>query len=213
MTRRPLPPGRGATLRHEWGSVLVRQVGVRLSQGAPNQTGAICVTLIDSHRRDGLDEVSLRRLTASLVVCSLGSVIAPVAAGASVVTSNARTHAYRLPTDGWKPGEPAVTAAFRGRFYATLTTSGASAWIGSPHQGVMYLWPVGYRVRFHPTELLSPNGKVVAHQDQEVNAGGGVYSQREAPSPPAPPVSLRYCGTAEGVAYIESPVLAGVGPS
>jgi len=33
------------------------------------------------------------------------------------------------------------------------------------------------------------------------------------PSPPDRPVSLPHCGTAEGVAYIESPVLAGVGPS
>lgn len=153
--------------------------------------------------------MSLMRLAACLVVVSLGSVVAPVAAGASVDTSNARTHEYRLPTDDWKPGEPSLTAAFRGRFYATLTTSGACGWIGSPHQGLMYLWPAGYRARFHPTELLGPNGTVVAHQGQEVHTGGGIASQGDAQSPPAPPVSLRYCGTTDEVAYIESPVLGG----
>ncbi len=99
-----------------------------------------------------------------------------------------------------------------GRFHATNTPSGACASMGI-HQGTVYLWPVGYRVRFHPTELLSPNGKVVAHQNQEVNAGGGAYSQHGALSLSPPPVIPRYCGTAETVVLIESPVLKGEGPS
>lgn len=158
--------------------------------------------------------MSLRRLTVcTLVACSLGSVIVPVVAGGSVVASNARSHQYPLPTDGWKPGDSAVIAALFGRFHATLTTSGACAWMTSPNHGTVYLWPKGYRVRFHPTELLSPNGKVVARQDQEVNAGGGFYSQHGAASLSPSPVIPHYCGTAEQVALIESSVLPGRGPS
>jgi hypothetical protein len=85
--------------------------------------------------------------------------------------------------------------------------------MGTTHQGTVYLWPAGYRVRFHPTELLSPNGNVVAHQNQKVSAGGGVYSQQGALSLSPPAVIPRYCGTAETVANIESPVLAGEDPS
>ena len=148
--------------------------------------------------------MSVRRLTACLLVCSLGCVIAPVASSASVVASNARTHEYRLPTDGWKPGDLRLLMGLLGRFHATLTSSGACAWMGTPHEGTLYLWPAGYRVRFHPTELLSPNGKVVAHQDQKLNAGGGVF-----PTQPADP---RYCGTAEHVVVIEGPVVRGPVP-
>ena len=37
-----------------------------------------------------------------------------------------------------------------------------------------YLWPAGYRVRFDPTVLLDPTGKIVAHQGQYVTVGGGI---------------------------------------
>ncbi len=114
----------------------------------------------------------LKRMTACLVICVLGSVVCPLA-GASAAVSTQRTRDYPLPSDGWKPGEPGFTALLFGRFYATHTASGACAWIGSPDHPENYLWPAGYRVRFHPVELLDPTGKVVAHQGQEVNAGGG----------------------------------------
>jgi hypothetical protein len=164
----------------------------------------MCVIILGGTVGDGSDEMSVKRLTACLVVCSLGSVIAPVAASASVVASNARTHEYRLPTDGWKPGDPGLLMGLLGHFHATLTSSGACAWMGTPHQGTLYMWPAGYRVRFHPTELLSPNGKVVAHQDQKVSASGGVFLTQ--------PADPRYCGTAEKVVVIESPVLPGLVP-
>lgn len=122
-------------------------------------------------------------------------------------------HDYRLPTDGWKPGDSALTAGLLGRFHATLTASGACAWMSTPDQGTVYLWPAGYRVRFHPTELVSPNGDVVAHQNQTVEAGGGVYSRQGALSLSPPAVIPRYCGAAEQVANIESPVLAREVPS
>ena len=169
----------------------------------------MCVILINSHRLDGLDEMYVRRLTACLVLCSLGSVIAPVTAGASVVASGARTHEYRLPTDGWKPGDSYLTAGFFGRFQATLTPSGACAWMYAPNRGIVYLWPAGYRVRFHPTELLSPSGKVVAHQGQKVHAGGGGYSKQAVASLSPSPATPEYCGTANQVILIESPVVKG----
>lgn len=191
------------------GQCLTRQVRVRVSKERRTKP-AMCVILVDSHRRDGLDEMSVRRLTACLVVCSLGSVIAPVAAGASVVPSNARTHEYRLPTDGWKPGDSHLTAGIFGRFHATLTRSGACAWMAPLYQGTVYLWPAGYRVRFHPTELLSPSGKVVAHQGQKVHAGGGGYSKQAGASLSPSPAIPDYCGTAnQAVILIESPVVKG----
>jgi hypothetical protein len=107
-----------------------------------------------------------------------------------------------------------VNAGIFGRFHATLTTSGACASMGI-HPSAVYLWPAGYRVRFHPTELLSPTGKLVAHQNEWVNAGGGLYSDRDAESLSLSPslVIPRQCGIAETVVLIESPVLAGEGPS
>jgi hypothetical protein len=209
--RVPQYPGTGRPPTARVGQCLSSPGRGAAEQGAPNQTRGMCVKLVDSHRVDGSDEMSVRRLTACLVVCSLGSVIAPVTASASVVASNARTHEYRLPTDGWKPGDSAVTAALFGRFHATLTTSGACAWMATPHQGTVYLWPVGYRVRFHPTALLGPNGKVVAHQDQKVNAGGGEYSRQAAASLSPSPAIPEYCGTANNVILIESPVVEGQG--
>jgi hypothetical protein len=102
--------------------------------------------------------------------------------------------------------------AFFGRFHATLTPSGACAWMHTPNRGIVYLWPAGYRVRFEPTELLSPSGKVVARQGQEVHAGGGGYSkQGEASLSPSPAIP-DYCGTASSVLLIESPVAEGHSP-
>jgi hypothetical protein len=53
----------------------------------------------------------------------------------------------------------------------------------------------------------------VAHQNQIVDAGGGMYSRQEALSLSPPAVIPHYCGTAETVANIESPVLAREVPS
>ena len=129
------------------------------------------------------------------------------------VASNALTHAYQPPpTDGWKPGDSHTLAGFFGRFHATLTSSGACASMGI-HPGVVYLWPAGYRVRFDPTELLSPSGKVIAHQGQEVNAGGGGYSRQAAgvAHPVARHSRLLRLGQQRHIS-IESPVVEGQGP-
>jgi len=37
-----------------------------------------------------------------------------------------------------------------------------------------YIWPAGYRVRFHPTELIGPNRHVIARAGDRLAAGGGV---------------------------------------
>jgi hypothetical protein len=63
-------------------------------------------------------------------------------------------------------------------FHATLTRSGAC----TPNGSVGYLWPAGYRVRFHPTVLLDPAGKVVAHQGQYITVGGGIVGTASWPS-------------------------------
>jgi hypothetical protein len=54
-------------------------------------------------------------------------------------------------------------------FRARLTRSG----VCTSHGSIDYLWPAGYRVRFHPTVLLDPRGKVVAVQGQYITVGGG----------------------------------------
>jgi hypothetical protein len=157
-------------------------------------------------------------LIALSALAAAGGFSSPSGAGSGTrdsinIASNTRTHEYQLPSDGWKPGDGSVLAGIFGRFHATLTPYGACAWMATPNQGTVYLWPEGYRVRFHPTELIGPNGKVVARQGQEVNAGGGFYSQQEAASLSPPPAIPGYCGKAEGVALIESSVLPGRGPT
>jgi hypothetical protein len=150
--------------------------------------------------------VILRRLAACSAIAFVGIVTLPLAVGGSAVASNARAHEYRLPSDGWKPGDISMSAAFHGRFYAIHTTSGACAWIGEPGERVNYLWPAGYSIRLHPTELVNPKGKVIAHQGQEISSGGGVGSEATQIA------SLRHCKKGStGVAEIQGPVLAGLG--
>jgi hypothetical protein len=154
----------------------------------------------------GRRPVILRRLAAYSAIALVGFIIVPLSAGGSVGASNARAHNYRLPSDGWKPGDISMAAAFHGRFFATLTISGACAWIREPGERVNYLWPAGYSIRLHPTELVNPMGKVIAHQGQEISSGGGVGSEA------AQIASLRHCKNgATGVAEIQGSVLTGLG--
>ncbi len=113
--------------------------------------------------------MSFRRLTACVVVGVLAGVACPFS-GASAATSSQRSRSYPLPSDGWEPGQAAMQAISSGKFQATLTPSGAC----TSDASVDYLWPAGYRVRFHPTVLLDPTGGVVAHQGQYVTVGGGI---------------------------------------
>jgi hypothetical protein len=112
--------------------------------------------------------VSFRNWSTCLVMCVLASIALPLSS-ASAGTSSQRTRSYPLPSDGWKPGQGAMEAISSGPFFATLTRSGTCTSDGL----ITYLWPAGYRVRFHPTVLLDTAGKVVAHQGQYITVGGG----------------------------------------
>jgi hypothetical protein len=136
-----------------------------------SQTGGQRVAALN---REG--EVSFRRWTAFLVVGVLAAAC-PISVAAAA-TSSQRTRSYPLPSDGWKPGQAAMQAISSAPFQATLTQSRTCT--SSAH--VDYLWPAGYRVRFHPTVLLNPRGRVVAHQGQYVTVGGGIVGTGSWPS-------------------------------
>ena len=59
---------------------------------------------------------------------------------------------------------------FTGNFEAALTSHGACAWLGPGRSA--NLWPAGYRVRFHPTQLIDAQGKVRAKAGQYVGFRG-----------------------------------------
>ena len=63
-------------------------------------------------------------------------------------------------------------------FHVTLTRLGTCTSDGL----IDYLWPAGYRVRFDPTVLLDPTGKIVAHQGQYVTVGGGIVGTASWPT-------------------------------
>ena len=142
-------------------------------------------------------QVSFKRFSAFVVVGVLASVANPPLE-ASAATSTHRTHSYSLPSDGWKPGQAAMEAVSSGPFHATLSQSGTC----TSDASIDYLWPAGYRVRFHPTVLLDPSGKVVAHQGQYVTVGGGVVGTASWPS-------AARCYKGGQVWAIQGPVLVG----
>ena len=121
--------------------------------------------------------MSFTRWTAFLAVGVLAGVACPLSA-ACAATSSRRAHTYPLPSDGWKPGKAAMKAISSAPFHATLTRSGPCTSDGSTG----YLWPAGYKVRFHPTVLLDPKGRVVAHQGQYITVGGGIVGTASWPS-------------------------------
>lgn len=118
-----------------------------------------------------------RRWTICLVIGLLASAAVPVS-GVSAATPTEPTRSYPLPSDGWGPGRGAMEAMSSSRFHATLTRSGACTSDGA----ISYLWPAGYRVRFHPTVLLDPRGKIVAHEGQYITVGGGIVGTASWPS-------------------------------
>ncbi len=78
-------------------------------------------------------------------------------------------HSYRLPSNGWKPGTGSMLSRGGGEFHAVLTPTGACAWLGSGPT----TWPAGYRVRFNPTVLINPSGRVIAREGDLLEVGGG----------------------------------------
>jgi len=149
------------------------------------------------------DQVSYPRLTACLVVGVLAGVVCP--AGAASAASTHRTRSYPLPSDGWKPGQAAMQALSSWPFQATLLHSR----VCTSNRSMDYLWPARYRVRFHPTVLLNPMGRVVAHQGQYVTVGGGIVGTASWPS-------AARCDQGGGVWAVQGPVSSGrpgIGPS
>ena len=65
-----------------------------------------------------------------------------------------------------------MMAKIWGEFHATLTDDGAQAWLGDS-SGLLYLWPLGFRVRFNPTELIGPEGQVLATEGDVLTFAGG----------------------------------------
>ena len=61
-------------------------------------------------------------------------------------------------------------------FQASMRGGVACGWIG--FKDLPDLWPAGYRVRFHPTELIDPHGQVVAREGQIVSSGGGIVPRQ-----------------------------------
>jgi hypothetical protein len=92
-----------------------------------------------------------------------------------------------------EPGQPETDEILTGDFDATLTSHGACAWLG-PARYVI-LWPAGYQVKFHPTELIGPDGQVVAHAGQYV----GFRGRHVEPGTPLP----SYCGPTSDALMLE----------
>lgn len=101
---------------------------------------------------------------------------------------------FPLPSDGWKAGDSSKGAAYFGQFHAEMTVNGACAWLG-PQQHAT-LWPAGYRVRFNPTELIGPNGDIIAKAGQQLQFGGGGATERNRCAKP---------GEEETIALTSSP--------
>jgi hypothetical protein len=79
---------------------------------------------------------------------------------------------FALPSNGWRPGMPYVTAGTDGPLHAERDgRGGAQAWLGTSRRGTT--WPFGWTVRFGPTELLSPDGDVFAREGEWVSAACG----------------------------------------
>lgn len=111
----------------------------------------------------------MRRLAVAglLLVGVLGAGCSSSAPSAS---STAET--YPLPSDGWKTGDGSLLAGLFGPLHAEMAVGGACAWLGPHRQAV--LWPAGYRVRFNPTELVGPDGQVLAKAGEVLHFAGGV---------------------------------------
>lgn len=110
-----------------------------------------------------IDTRRLRRL-------ATGMVVATILAGASCTSNNPDRQRFALDTNGWTPGDPSRGVGVGGAFHAVRNGGTACAWIGDHREPT--LWPKGWTVRFRPTELLDPNGNVVASEGETIIAGG-----------------------------------------
>ncbi|WP_433164670.1 hypothetical protein [Kribbella sp. CA-247076] len=84
-----------------------------------------------------------------------------------------------LPTSGWKPGNPAMTALRTG--IIRVTADGcpylAPSDPRSPATRTPLIWPARYTARYGndgKLQILAPNGAPVAREDTPFSAGGGM---------------------------------------
>lgn len=87
------------------------------------------------------------------------------------VSSPSMTTTVALPSDGWKPGDDSLLALTGGPFHAARVNGVVCGWLGTTFRPM--LWPAGYQARLDPVELIAPDGTVIAHEGQELTAGGG----------------------------------------
>jgi hypothetical protein len=101
----------------------------------------------------------------------------------------------------WRQGER-ETIVMVGTFQAVLTPQGACAWLG-PGPDYPTLWPQGYAVRFHPTQLIGPKRRIVGRAGQKLGFYATLVSVRKGSSGLTGPAR---CGVvANKVAVLESP--------
>jgi hypothetical protein len=90
---------------------------------------------------------------------------------------------YPLWSDGWKAGDFEMLALTFGPFHASVKDGKACAWLGDGDTEGAVRWPAGYSIRLHPTVLLDPSGRVIAHEGDTVSGGGGTVDKTDADSP------------------------------
>jgi hypothetical protein len=153
-------------------------------------------------------------------VCTAGGCVVILAAAGCA--SGAHTHAssshspatvvnaptYPLPAVQLPLSAPTDmfnSALIRGYFHATLLPNGvACAWLGGA-QARPTTWPAGWRVRFHPTQLINPAGKTIASEGQWVTAGGGIGVNPAAVHSPCIPAGTQAIGIAYQIAAGQPP--------
>ena len=83
---------------------------------------------------------------------------------------------FALPTSGWRPGDPALTAEVIGVLNGSSAVDGGCVWLGPPNGPRQpIIWPAGFTARLEPTvEVYDQDGKVVARGGETIDVGGGL---------------------------------------
>ncbi len=120
----------------------------------------------------GLAGAAAAAVLAILTQVPLGNSHPPAHPSTVAQASTPQVRIFALPSDGWKPGDPALDALATGPFHAARLPDGqVCAWLGTRFRPT--LWPRGYHVRLHPVQLLGPRGQVIAHAGDVLSTGGG----------------------------------------
>jgi hypothetical protein len=87
---------------------------------------------------------------------------------------------YPVPTSGWRPGDPGLTALGIGALHGGYRHGRFCVWLTGPgrKRPGPVIWPAGFRVRRHPLELLDAGGAVAARAGEEIQFGGGIAPVR-----------------------------------